>query len=307
MTIQQMEYIVAVNKYRHFVTASEQCGVTQPTLSTMIQRLEEELGIKIFDRSKHPVEPTAIGVRIIRQAEVALAEMKRIKELVETETETLSGVLRIGVIPTLAPYLVPDLIRILQEEYPGLILTIHEMTTSGLVGELQKGFIDMMIAATPLDQADFLEIPLYYEKFVAYFSERNPFPAQSLSAGNMPAENLWVLQEGHCLRDQTFNFCKNYTGYNKIYEAGSIDTLVKIVDRNGGYSVIPELHLPFLSDRQRKNIREISSPPAVREISLVIRKDFIKERMLNAVANAVKQIIPLEMIDERLKKFTIRL
>ena len=307
MTLQQMEYIVAVDKYRHFVTASEQCGVTQPTLSTMIQRLEEELGTKIFDRSKHPVEPTAIGVRIIRQAEVTLAEMRRIRELVENESGTLAGPLRIGIIPTLAPYLVPDLIRILQQTYPAIQLTIYEMNTQSLIGELHKGLIDMMIAATPLEQPDFLEIPVYYEKFVAYFADPSVCPEKGLSADQMPEGNLWVLQEGHCLRDQTFNFCKNYSGYNKTYEAGSIDTLIKIVDKNGGYSVIPELHLPFLSEQQRANVREISSPPAVREISLIIRRDFIKERMLNAVADTIKQIIPEEMLDARMKKFAIRL
>ncbi|MEG1615326.1 MAG: hydrogen peroxide-inducible genes activator [Bacteroidales bacterium] len=307
MTVQQMEYIVAVNKCRHFVSASEQCGVTQPTLSTMIQKLEDELGTKIFDRTKHPVEPTAMGMRVIRQAEVALAEIKRIKEMVETETETLSGVLRIGVIPTLAPYVIPEFISIFKENYKDVNLILSEMRTRNLIDELRMGTIDMMIAATPLNESDFLEIPLYYEKFVAYFAKENPMKEHPLSASHMPGENLWVLQEGHCMRDQTFNFCKNFSSYNQTYEAGSIDTLVKIVDKNGGYSVIPELHLPFLTPEQRENVREISSPPAVREVSLVIRKDFIKERLLNAVADTVKEIIPTEMLDERLKKFSIRL
>ncbi|MEG0994139.1 MAG: LysR substrate-binding domain-containing protein [Bacteroidales bacterium] len=307
MTLQQMEYIVAVNKYRHFVTASEQCGVTQPTLSTMIQRLEEELGTKIFDRSKHPIEPTAMGIRIIKQAEVALSEMRRIRELVESETATLSGPLRLGIIPTLAPYLVPDMIRNFRKDYPEIELTIHEMPTARLVEELKKGMIDLMIAATPLDQTDFLEIPLYYEKFVAYFADSQACPQNALAADHMPTDNLWVLQEGHCLRDQTFNFCKNYGGFNKAYEAGSIDTLVRIVDKNGGYSVIPELHIPFLSKSQQQHVRQISSPPAVREVSIVIRKDFIKERMLNALADTIKKIIPEEMLDARLKKFAIRL
>ena len=167
--------------------------------------------------------------------------------------------------------------------------------------------IDLMIAATPLDQTDFLEIPLYYEKFVAYFADLQACPQNVLAADHMPTDNLWVLQEGHCLRDQTFNFCKNYGGFNKTYEAGSIDTLVRIVDKNGGYSVIPELHVPFLSESQQQHVREISSPPAVREISIVIRKDFIKERMLNALADTIKKIIPEEMLDARLKKFAIRL
>lgn len=302
-----MEYIAAVNKTRHFVTAAEMCKVTQPTLSTMIQRLEDELGIKIFDRNKHPVQPTELGRNIIRQAEIALSQINKIREIIDDETKTIAGSLKIGIIPTLAPYLVPDFIKIFQTNYPDVELGIYEITTSALINELKIGNIDMFIAATPLNEADFLEIPLYYEKFVAYFSSESATHYDSLSADNMPNDNLWVLQEGHCMRNQTFNFCKNITSYNMTYEAGNIDTLVKIVDANGGYSVIPELHIPFLSQTQKDNIREITSPPAVREVSIVIKNDFVKERILNAVADTVKEIIPEEMLDQRLKKFSIRL
>ena len=128
-----------------------------------------------------------------------------------------------------------------------------------------------------------------------------------LSANNMPGDNLWVLQEGHCVREQTFNFCKAQTSYNHIYEAGSIETLIRIVEKNGGYSVIPELHLDFLTIAQQQNVRQISCPPAVREISLVIKKDFVRERLINAVADTIKKIMPEKMLDERLKKFSIRL
>lgn len=307
MTIQQLEYIIAVNKHRHFVTASEQCGVTQPTLSTMIQKLESELGVSIFDRSKHPIEPTAMGERLISQAEATLREMRKMKEMVVSETESLSGALKIGVIPTLAPYLVPEFIHSFRDSFPQMVLTVSEMRTVSLIDALQKDSVDMFIAATPLDQPDFFEIPLYYEKFVAYFAVNNPFRDVPLSANQMPQENLWVLQEGHCIRSQIFNFCHNTAEYNHAFEAGSIDTLVRVVDKNGGYSVIPELHISFLTEEQKKNVREIASPPAVREISLVIRKDFIKERLINAVADSIKKIIPENMLDERLKKFSIRL
>jgi LysR family hydrogen peroxide-inducible transcriptional activator len=307
MNLQQLEYIVAVNKYRHFVTASEQCGITQPTLSTMIQKLEAELGVTIFDRTKHPVEPTAIGQRIISQAETTLRETRKIAELVSAETNSLSGPLKIGVIPTLAPYLVPEFIHRFKANFTEVELTLSEMRTATLIEALQKDAIDMFIAATPLEQPDFYEIPLYYEKFVAYFSPDNPFRDTPLSATQMPNDNLWVLQEGHCVRDQIFNFCQTKTAYNQVFEAGSIETLIRIVDKNGGYSVIPELHLAFLTDAQKQNLRDIASPPAVREISLVIKKDFIKERLINAVADTIKQIMPENMLDERLKKFSIKL
>ncbi len=307
MTIQQMEYIVAVNKYRHFVTASEKCGVTQPTLSTMIQRLEEELEVKIFDRNKHPVEPTEIGLRIIKQAEQSLVEIKRIKEIVINETHSLEGDLNIGIIPTLSSYIVPDFIFNFIKEYENINLTISEMRTKTLIDEINKGNIDVMIAATPLNEDDLLEIPIYYEHFVAYFSKNNNKKDIPLSADNMPQEDIWVLQEGHCMRNQTFNFCQNFTNYIKTYEAGSIDTLIRIVDKNGGYSVIPELHTKFLNSEQLQNIRKIDNPPALREVSLVIRKDFLKEKMINAVAETIKKIVPADMLDERLKRFSIRL
>lgn len=307
MNLQQLEYIVAVNKHRQFVIAAEQCGVTQPTLSTMIQKLENELGISIFDRSKHPIEPTAVGKRIIGQAEATLREMRRIQELVQTETNSLAGSLKIGVIPTLAPYLIPEFIHRFRNNYAEVELTISEMRTASLIEALHKDELEMFIAATPLEQPAFLEIPLYYEKFVAYFSPDHPLRDTHLSANKMPGDNLWVLQEGHCVREQIFNFCHAETSYNHTYEAGSIETLIRIVEKNGGYSVIPELHLDFLTDTQRQNVRQITCPPAVREISLVIKKDFIRERLINAVADTIKKVMPNHMLDERLKKFSIRL
>jgi LysR family hydrogen peroxide-inducible transcriptional activator len=236
-----------------------------------------------------------------------LREMRKMKEMVVSETESLEGPLKIGVIPTLAPYLIPDFIHTFTTNYQQIQLTISEMPTASLIEALQKDSVDMFIAATPLEQPDFYEIPLYYEKFVAYFAADNPYRDTPLSAHNMPRENLWILQEGHCLRSQIFNFCQSSIEFNHAYEAGSIETLIRIVDKNGGYSVIPELHLPFLNDEQKSNVREIDCPPAVREISIVIRRDFIKERLINAVANTIKSVMPENMLDERLKKFSIKL
>lgn len=307
MTLQQLEYVVALDKYRHFVRASQKCGVAQPTLSLMIKKMESELGIAIFDRSKHPIEPTKLGERLIKQAKITLKEMKKIGELVISETESLSGEVHVGVIPTLASYIVPDFIYQFRKKYPQITLIVTEMNTASLIKALEEDEIDMFIAATPLSQTDFFEIPIYYEKFVAYFSDTSLNNTEHLSADNMPKDNLWVLEEGHCLRDQTFNFCKGAVVYNQTFEAGSIETLIRIVDKNGGYSVIPELHLSLLSDAQKKKVREISNPPAIREVSIVIKQVFIKERLINAVSDTIKMIVPEEMIDSRLKKFAIKL
>lgn len=307
MTLQQLEYIVALNRHRHFVKAAQECNVAQPTLSAMIKKLEDELEVTIFDRAKHPIEPTLIGERIIIQAQRTLEEMGKIDEMVHSEVATISGTLRIGIIPTVAPYLIPDFISKFKQEYPSVELAISEMRTAMIVEQLKYSLLDMAIVSTPLDNSELLEIPIFYERFVAYFSPLDSHLYNKLKASDMPTEHLWVLQEGHCARNQIFNFCNASTTYNHTYEAGSIETLIKIVDTNGGYTVIPELHIPFLSKKQAHNIREISSPPATREISIIIRKDYIKERMINAVVDTVKAIIPDHMLDQRLKKFAIRL
>jgi len=308
MTIQQLEYVLALDKTRHFVRAAELCGVTQPTLSAMIQKLEDEMDCKIFDRSRQPIEPTEIGRQIIKQAQVIIYQVNQLKESIRNEKDTLSGVLNLAIIPTIAPYLLPQFIASFKNLYPNITLKVSEMHTDTIIEKLRIAEIDMAILSTPLNDAKILEVPLYYEKFVAYISQNEPiYERTELSASDMPMDRLWVLEEGHCLRNQVFNFCHEKPHHNSTYEAGSIDTLVKIVDINGGYTVIPELHIELLSEKQKLNLREIVKPEATREISIVIRHDFVREGMLNAVAECVKQIIPVHMLDARLKKFAIKI
>jgi LysR family transcriptional regulator, hydrogen peroxide-inducible genes activator len=308
MTLQQLEYVLALEKTRHFVRAAELCGVTQPTLSAMIQKLEDELDCKIFDRSRQPIEPTEIGLQIIHQAQVVVYQANQLKESVRTEKNTLVGSLNLAIIPTIAPYLLPQFIASFKSMYPDIALKVSEMHTDTIIEKLNFAEIDMAILSTPLEDPKILEVPLYYEKFVAYISPNEPiFSRTELSASDMPLDKLWVLEEGHCLRNQVFNFCNNKPEYSSTYEAGSIDTLVKIVDLNGGYTVIPELHVDLLNETQKLNLREIVKPEATREISVVIRHDFVREGILNAVAECVKQIIPSHMLDARLKKFAIKL
>lgn len=308
MTIQQLEYILALDKTRHFVRAAEMCGVTQPTLSAMIQKLEDELDCKIFDRSLHPIAPTEIGKSIIRQAQVIVYQANQLKESVQTEKESLSGTLNLAIIPTVAPYLLPQFIASFKKSYPTVSLKVSEMRTETIIEKLRVAEIDMAILSTPLDDPKILEVALYYEKFVAYISPSDSiYERTELSATDMPLDRLWVLEEGHCLRNQVFNFCDEHVHQSSTYEAGSIDTLVKIVDINGGYTVIPELHIDLLTEKQKLNLRDIVNPGATREISVVIRHDFVRESILNAVAECIKQIIPGHMLDSRLKKFAIKL
>jgi len=308
MTLQQLEYVLALDKTRHFVRAAELCGVTQPTLSAMVQKLEDELDCKIFDRSRNPIEATEIGKQIIRQAQEIIIQANQLKETVQVEKELLSGTLNLAIIPTIAPYLLPQFIASFKKSYPQISLKVSEMHTSTIIEKLRVAEIDMAILSTPLEDAKILEVPLYYEKFAAYISPNEAiYERAELSANDMPLEQLWVLEEGHCLRNQVFNFCTEKVQHTSTYEAGSIDTLVKIVDVNGGYTVIPELHIELLSEKQKLNLRNIVNPEANREISVVIRHDFVREGMLNAVAECIKQIIPAHMLDARLKKFAIRL
>lgn len=307
MTLQQLEYILALDKTRHFVRAAEMCGVTQPTLSAMIQKLEDELDCKIFDRSSHPIVPTEVGAMILQQSQVILFNVNQLKENLALQKGNVSGALSLAIIPTVAPYLLPGLISMFRRDYAEIALKVSEMRTETIIEKLHTAEIDMAILSTPLDDPKILEVPLYYEKFVAYISPNESiYQQEEISVNELSLDNLWVLEEGHCLRNQVFNFCENNT-HSAVYEAGSIDTLVKIVDQNGGYTVIPELHIDLLNDMQKKNLRPITKPEATREIALVIRHDYVREGLMNAVANSVKQIIPQHMLDARLKKFAIKL
>ena len=308
MNLQQLEYIVALDKYRHFQRAAESCGVSQPTLSALIQKLEEELDLTLFDRKSHPISTTDSGRAVIDQARVVLYHVAQLKEMTTKEKEMSTGTIRIGIIPTVAPYILPRLFKQMQQMFPQIELKAFELRTSVIIEQLRKAELDMAILATPLEQPDFLEIPLYYEKFAAYVSpSENIYKKEEIAAHEMPTEHLWVLKEGHCMRNQVFNFCQTKSAYSTSYEAGSIDTLIKIVDENGGYTVIPELHLPLLHEAQQQHVRQLASPTPVREISLVIRQDYVRERLVNSVADAVKAIIPENMLDARLKKFAIKL
>lgn len=308
MTLQQLEYILALDKTRHFVRAAEMCGVTQPTLSAMIQKLEDELDCKIFDRSTHPLVPTEVGEQILQQAQVVMYNVGQLKEHVQQQKGSMSGQINLAMIPTVAPYLLPKFISTFRKDFPTVSLKVSEMRTETIIQKMHNAEIDMAILSTPLDDPKLLEVPLYYEKFIAYISPNEAiYQAPELSTNDMPLDNLWVLEEGHCLRNQVFNFCTKQVHQSSTYEAGSIDTLVKIVDINGGYTVIPELHVELLNEIQKNNLRDIVRPEATREISMIIRNDYVREGLMNAVADTIKKIIPTHMLDAHLKKFAIKL
>lgn len=308
MTLQQMEYIVAVDKYRHFAKAAESCGITQSTLSSLIQKLEYELDVTIFDRSSHPVKPTELGQEIINQAKVLLFNASQIEELVSSHKGESVGKVRMGIAPTIAPYILPKMFKYLSENHPDIQLFVEESRVSAIVQKLERAELDLALLATPLDNRELLEIPVYNERFVAYVSPKEEvYGNKDLDTYELPVGNVWVLREGYCPNKGIFPFCHTQHDKPAIYEAGSIETLVKIVDENGGYTIIPELHVPLLRRCQQSHIHHLHNPEPTREIAFVVRRDYVRERLLNILTDAIKAIIPSHMILDHLKKFPIKL
>ncbi len=308
MNLQQLRYVVAVNRFRNFAKAAESCNVSQPTLRAMLQKLEEELDIRIFERSNKSVTPTTAGEKIIRQAETALLEIDRIGEIVLEGKGQIGGKFALSVGPTIAPYILPKFIKKYRESFPSVELSIQELKVNFMLEALLRGELDAGIAISENAREGILEIPLYTEKFLVYLAESCWRKLPVFKPDNLEHENMWIMKDAQCLRDSAFSFCKSRQKGNHIYEAGSITTLVHIVDENGGFTIIPEMHLPFLSDKQRENVRPIEGDYlSQRRVSLYIKEDYIRQRMLNTVTDTLKKFIPERMINERVRKYGIKL
>lgn len=308
MNLQQLRYVVAVNRFRNFAKAAESCNVSQPTLRAMLQKLEEELDIRIFERSNKSVTPTTSGEKIIRQAETALLEIDRIGEIVLEGKGQIGGKFALSVGPTIAPYILPKFIKKYRESFPSVELSIQELKVNFMLEALLRGELDAGIAISENAREGILEIPLYTEKFLVYLAESCWRKLPVFKPDNLEHENMWIMKDAQCLRDSAFSFCKSRQKGNHIYEAGSITTLVHIVDENGGFTIIPEMHLPFLSDKQRENVRPIEGDYlSQRRVSLYIKEDYIRQRMLNTVTDTLKKFIPERMINERVRKYGIKL
>lgn len=300
MTFTQLEYLVALDTYRHFATAAENCYVTQPTLSMQVQKLEDELGVKLFDRSKQPVVPTEIGEAVIRQARVMLREALKTKEMVDEHKGTVAGEMRVGIIPTLAPYLLPLFLENFIQKYPQVKLKIVELTTANLISKLNKDLIDVGIVVTPLQDERIFEQPLFYEEFVAYVSESEvAYKKEYILSEDIDFDRLWLLEEGHCIRGQILNICElrkqNAHQRNFEYESGSIETLKRMVEHYGGVTILPELSLRDLSAKQRQQIRRFQTPTPVREVSLVTLRHHLKRGPIEAMKAEILSVIPENM------------
>ena len=308
MNLQQLRYIIAVNRFRNFAKAADACNVTQPTLSAMIVKLEEELDIRIFDRSNKSVTPTDAGMKIIRQAENVLMEVDRIGEILSEDKGLIGGKLNLSVGPTVAPYILPKFIKHYRKLYPTVDLSIEELKVEFMLDALLRGEIDAGIAISDNMRQGVLEIPLYTEKFFVYLAESCWRKLPVFKPENLEHESMWIMKEAQCLRDSAFSFCKARAKGHRIYEAGSIETLIRIVDENGGYTIIPEMHLPFLTEKQRLNIRKIEGDHlSQRRVSIYIKEDYIRQRMLNTIGDTLKAYMPEGMLSEGIIKYGIKL
>ncbi len=297
MTLTQMNYIVAIDKLRHFAAAAEYCHVSQPTLSMQVIKLEQELGLKLFDRSKQPVVLTEAGEEIISQARKVLAETEVLKDMVESRKGVHAGELKVGIIPTLAPYLLPLFVQSFTKRYPRVKLTVHELTTDPIITRLRDGRLDLAILVTPLQEKGIREHVLFYEKLIAYVSKKNAlFKKHYLLSKDIDPQKLWLLEEGHCFRSQIMNLCELRKAGKKgnlfEYEAGSIETLRRMVEMNDGITILPELATMDLRGGQLQLLREFRQPAPMREVSMVVHRDFVKKRLVDIFHRELISSIP---------------
>jgi LysR family hydrogen peroxide-inducible transcriptional activator len=302
MTLTQLSYIVAVDRYRHFATAAEKSYVTQPTLSMQIHKLEDQLGITIFDRSKSPVIPTEIGEKIIKEAKEILKQSKHIEDLASLSEDELQGTFRVGIIPTIAPNLLPLFLRSFTQNYPNVKLIIEEVVTDELMQLLDGDQLDVGIIATPVEQGHIFEEDLYYEPFVGYISENHPLAdKEKISVDDLDIDNLWLLNEGHCFRDQTVKLCKKQRreilDHSQIeFESGNLETLKQLVEQNFGMTLLPFLAKNQLPERCIKaHLRYFDDPVPRRKVRIVYGREYLKKNIIDAFKDEILAAIPEEL------------
>jgi LysR family transcriptional regulator, hydrogen peroxide-inducible genes activator len=297
MTLVQLEYIVAVDKHRHFVDAADDCHVTQPTLSMQIKKLEEELGVMLFDRNKQPIEPTPVGVKVLEQARAVLLGASQINDIIIENREGVSGTVKIGIIPTIASYLVPLFVPILAQKYPDLNIQIEEWMTHQVVEQMRQGNLDIGIISTPLSEEGFEETPLYYEPFLLYVSPQNSlYNSEKISSRDLNIDEMWLLTDGHCFRNHVLNICgQQPTTNSKLnfsFKTGSLGVLMRLVEQHQGYTLLPFLASLDMPIEQRQLVREFKEPAPKREISLIVNKGFQRQRLIEILQEEIRQSIP---------------
>ena len=300
MTLQQLEYILAVARYGHFGRAAEACNVTQPTLSAMIGKLEEEIGAKLFDRNRQPICPTPVGERVVYQAREVLEQADSIKDIVLEEKQSLGGIFRVGILPTIAPYLLPRFFPQMMKKYPTLDIRVREMKTYQIKEALLQGDIDAGILATIEGLEEYEQTTLFYEKYVGYVSREDALFKKEVirTADVASSRELWLLDEGHCFRDQMVRFCQMKSSQTSqlAYNLGSMETFMRMVESGMGITFIPELAEMQLSDPQKELVRPFAIPIPTRELILITNKNFIRQTLLDTVVKEIQAAVPKNML-----------
>ncbi|MBP9680918.1 MAG: LysR family transcriptional regulator [Bacteriovorax sp.] len=310
MTITQLEYILAVEKYKHFGKAAQACAVTQPTLSMQLQKVEEELGIIIFDRSKTPILTTLEGRQVVEQAKTVLREFKKIFSIVESSKNEIRGDFRLGVIPTLAPYVIPLFAANFVKKYPEVNLKIEEFKTEEMIELLGKDELDAGLLVTPLAGESFIERVLFHEPFFVFASKDHPLLKKTkLKDRDLDINDVWLLNEGHCFRQQVLNLCKLSKDFghhgNLEFESGNLETLKNMVLNSAGYTLLPQLAVLNLSNENKKLVREFLGPVPTREVSLVHNRLFLKEKIITALEESIIEHLPKELSSLKKKDYEI--
>ncbi len=302
MTISQLEYILAVDKYRNFGKAAEACCVTQPTLSMQIQKLEEDLGIVIFDRSKKPILPTEVGEKIINQAKFVIRDYNKIKNIVLESKDKIVGDFKLAVIPTLAPYIIPIFAKNFAEQYKDVNLIIEEYKTEDIIDYLNEDRIDAALLVTPLHVESIEEKVLYYEPFYLFVSAHHKLSSKEfIHQDELDLEDIWLLNKGNCFRDQVLNICsekieQQALNENLKFESGSFETLKNMVLKHSGYTILPKMAVSQLSNNQVGFVRKFENPVPSREISLVYSRKIYKKCIIDAIQDSITHSLPEEYI-----------
>jgi len=294
MNVQQLKYIIAVGKELSFGKAAEQCFVTQSTLSTMVARFEDEIGVKIFDRKTKPITITKEGEAVINQLKIVLKELDNLGEIVSDLKGEMSGSLRIGVIPTVSPFLLPLFLNDFIKKFPKVHFEISEITTAKIISELKNRTLDIGILSTPLQETDLIETLLYNEPFLLY-DQADPRGGVVKDINHIDGKRLWLLDEGHCLRTQVETICSlqktRALDWNLEYKSGTIDTLMRFVKKNNGVTLLPFLATLDFLDNELTYLKHFKTPIPVRAISLVVHKHFVKKKILNLLTKEIQDVV----------------
>ena len=301
ITLTQLEYIVAIDEYRHFATAAEKCFVTQPTLSMQIKKLEDELGVIIFDRSRQPVVPTDLGAKLIEQARMTLSATQRIKEIIQEEQQEVEGTLKIGIIPTLAPYLLPVFIGPYIRKYPAVKVEVEELVSEEIIRRLKRDMLDVGLFVTPYHDEKIVERPVFYEEMLVYaHPDSELLKKKEVGHEDIVTSDIWMLGNGHCFRNQVVNLCELSASQHKNlpfeFESNSLETLMRIVDVEGGFTLIPELALQYMSPEKKKQVRSIANTKPLREVSVIYSRHFTKQRLITLLCDEIKSVVPAHML-----------